>query len=59
MIDDYVKLLSSGGSVPPVEILQSIGIDVTKPEFYSDAFATIEGWLTDFESTEDKVQNTK
>jgi oligoendopeptidase F len=49
MIDDYVKLLSSGGSVPPVEILQSIGIDVTKPEFYSDAFATIESWLVEFE----------
>jgi oligoendopeptidase F len=49
MIEDYVRLLSSGGSVPPVEILQSIGIDVTKPEFYSDAFATIEGWLREFE----------
>jgi oligoendopeptidase F len=50
MIEDYVKLLSSGGSVPPVEILNSIGIDVTKPEFYSEAFATIEGWLVEFES---------
>jgi oligoendopeptidase F len=49
MIDDYVKLLSSGGSVPPVEILQSIGIDVTKPGFYSDAFTTIEKWLAEFE----------
>ena len=54
MIDDYVKLLSSGGSVPPVEILQSIGIDVTKPEFYSDAFATIESWLVSFEETQMK-----
>lgn len=54
MIEDYVKLLSSGGSVPPVEILQSIGIDVTKPEFYSDAFATIEGWLVGFEETQVK-----
>lgn len=51
MIDDYIKLLSSGGSVPPVEILQSIGIDVTKPEFYSEAFATIEGWLLEFKTT--------
>lgn len=51
MIEDYIRLLSSGGSVPPVEILQSIGIDVTKPEFYSEAFATIEGWLVEFEST--------
>jgi oligoendopeptidase F len=51
MIDDYVKLLSSGGSVPPVEILQCIGIDVTKPEFYSDAFATIEEWLGEFEKS--------
>lgn len=49
MIDDYVKLLSSGGSVPPVEILQSIGIDVTQPAFYSEAFATIESWLNEFE----------
>ncbi len=60
MIEDYIKLLSSGGSVPPVEILQSIGIDVTKPEFYSEAFATIESWLSEFEeSAEDKVQSTK
>lgn len=51
MIDDYVKLLSSGGSVPPVEILQSIGIDVTQPAFYSEAFATIESWLAEFETT--------
>ncbi len=50
MVDDYVKLLSSGGSVPPVEILQSIGIDVTQTAFYSDAFETIEGWLQEFES---------
>jgi oligoendopeptidase F len=54
MIEDYVRLLSSGGSVPPVEILQSIGIDVTKPEFYSDAFATIEEWLVSFEETQMK-----
>lgn len=52
MIDDYVKLLSSGGSVPPVEILQSIGIDVTQPAFYSEAFATIESWLAEFEKSE-------
>lgn len=51
MIDDYVKLLSSGWSVPPVEILQSIGIDVTQPVFYSEAFATIESWLAEFETT--------
>ncbi len=52
MIEDYVKLLSSGGSVPPVEILQSIGIDVTQPAFYSEAFATIESWLAEFEKSE-------
>lgn len=51
MIEDYVKLLSSGGSVPPVEILQSIGIDVTQPAFYSEAFATIESWLNEFEKS--------
>jgi oligoendopeptidase F len=51
MIDDYVKLLSSGGSVSPVEILQSIGINVTQPAFYSDAFATIENWLAEFEKS--------
>jgi oligoendopeptidase F len=51
MIEDYVKLLSSGGSVPPVEVLASIGIDVTKPTFYSEAFATIESWLSEFENS--------
>jgi len=49
MIEDYVSLLSSGGSVAPVDILNSIGIDVLKPEFYEDAFAVIDELVGEFE----------
>lgn len=49
MIEDYVSLLSSGGSVAPVDILNSIGIDVLKPEFYDNAFAVIEQLVIEFE----------
>jgi oligoendopeptidase F len=49
MIEDYVSLLSSGGSVAPVDILNSIGIDVLKPDFYDNAFAVIEELVGEFE----------
>lgn len=50
MLEQYVHLLSSGGSVPPVDILQSIGIDVMDPIFYENAFTLIETWVNEFES---------
>jgi oligoendopeptidase F len=49
MIEDYVRVLSAGGSVPPVELLQSIGIDVESSDFYDSAFALITRWVEEFE----------
>ena len=49
MIEDYVRVLSAGGSVPPVELLQSIGIDPESSEFYDNAFALITRWVEEFE----------
>ena len=50
MIEDYVRVLSAGGSVPPVELLQSIGIDPESPKFYDNAFALITRWVEEFEN---------
>ena len=50
MIEDYVSLLSSGGSVAPVDILSSIGIDVLKSDFYDNAFTVIEQLVMEFET---------
>jgi oligoendopeptidase F len=49
MLEQYVHLLSSGGSTPPVDILQSIGIDVMNPVFYENAFTLIASWVDEFE----------
>lgn len=49
MIEDYVRVLGAGGSVPPVELLQSIGIDPESPAFYDTAFDIITRWVEDFE----------
>jgi len=49
MIEDYVRVLSAGGSVPPVELLQSIGINPESPAFYDSAFSLIARWVEDFE----------
>jgi len=49
MLEQYVRLLSTGGSMPPVDILQSIGIDVMHPLFYENAFMLIAAWVDEFE----------
>ncbi len=45
-----MSLLSSGGSVAPVDNLRSIGIDVLKSEFYDNAFKVIEELVGVFEN---------
>lgn len=54
IIEDYVRVLSAWGSVPPVELLQSIGIDPTASVFYDNAFALITRWVEEFEQLEKK-----
>ncbi len=44
-IQDYKQILSSGGSIPPKELLAQFWIDITKKKFYKDAFKEIEKML--------------
>lgn len=50
MIEGYFQVLSAGGSVPPVELLQSIWIDPESSEFYDSAFTLISRWVEEFEA---------
>ena len=38
-VDDYMKFLSAGGSVPPVEALKLAGVDMANPATVRDALA--------------------
>jgi oligoendopeptidase F len=46
---DYKKILSSGGSVPPKELLEQFEINVTDKKFYENAFRQIEEMLEKLE----------
>lgn len=45
IINEVVKILSSGSSENPEKLLASIGYDITKKEFWDDGFKTIKGWV--------------
>jgi oligoendopeptidase F len=44
-IKDYKEILASGWSIPPKELLEKYWIDITKKEFYKNAFNEIENML--------------
>jgi len=48
-IKDYKQILASGWSIPPKELLAKYGIDITKKEFYQNAFKQIEFMLDELE----------
>ena len=48
-VQDYKQILSSGGSIPPKELLAQFWIDITKKKFYQDAFKEIEKMLDSLE----------
>jgi oligoendopeptidase F len=45
----YMKILSSGGSIAPVELLANAGIDVTKAEFWQGGYDVIDEMVTRLE----------
>ncbi|MDH5605559.1 MAG: M3 family oligoendopeptidase [Anaerolineae bacterium] len=45
----YIELLSAGGSMPPVDILDRAGIDVRKAEFWQGGFDVISELIDDLE----------
>jgi len=48
-IKDYKQILASWWSVPPKELLAKYGIDITKKQFYKNAFKQIEIMLDELE----------
>ena len=48
-VQDYKQILSSGGSIPPKELLAQFWIDITKKNFYQNAFKEIEKMLDSLE----------
>ena len=48
-IKDYKQILASWWSIPPKELLAKFNIDITKKEFYENAFTQIENMLNTLE----------
>ncbi|MBP2058133.1 oligoendopeptidase F [Lactobacillus colini] len=48
--DAYINFLKSGSSDYPVEIMKQAGVDMTKPDYLENAFATFEKRLNEFEN---------
>jgi len=46
----YMKILSAGGSIAPVELLANAGIDVTKAEFWQGGYDVIDEMVTRLEN---------
>jgi len=49
-IPRYLEILSSGGSMPPVEILDNAGVDVRKAEFWQGGFDVLTKMVDDLEA---------
>lgn len=46
----YLEILSSGGSKPPVEILDAAGVDIRKAEFWQGGFDVMAGMVDELEA---------
>lgn len=49
-VPKLLDVLRAGGSAPPQEILQGVGVDITDPEFWSKGLRLVEAMLTEFEA---------
>lgn len=49
-IDNYLEFLKIGGSKPPLEALNVVGLDFIKKETFTNAFKYIEKLLNDYET---------
>lgn len=47
-LEKYLKFLSAGASVYPIDLLKSVGVDLTKEETLSSAFEVYEKYLKEF-----------
>jgi oligoendopeptidase F len=48
-IPKYKAILEAGGSTFPVELAKSVGLDVTKPDFWQAGFDYLKGLLKEFQ----------
>jgi oligoendopeptidase F len=42
MRDKYFKFLTLGSSLPPLECIKTLGIDVNDPNVYKDVYSIVE-----------------
>jgi oligoendopeptidase F len=49
-IPRYLEILSAGGSMPPIEVLDRAGVDVRKAEFWQGGFDVIAKMIDDLEA---------
>jgi oligoendopeptidase F len=50
-VPKYKEFLKSGGSMPPAElVMKTIGMDISKPEYYQSGLSVISGMLEEFEA---------
>jgi len=45
----YIEVLRRGGSLPPQELMDIVGVDLQSEAFWRGGFAAMEGFLTEFE----------
>lgn len=45
----YKKLLAAGGSLPPAELLKTVGLDISKPEYYQNGLKVVSDMVDEFE----------
>jgi oligoendopeptidase F len=46
----YIKILSTGGSEPPVQILKEAGFDVSQASFWQGGFNVVRAWSSNWKS---------
>ena len=52
----YIEVLRRGGSLPPQELMDIVGVDLQSEAFWRGGFAAMEGFLTEFERLWSEVQ---
>jgi oligoendopeptidase F len=56
-VPHYKEFLKAGGSLPPAELVKkTIGMDISKPEYYQSGLSVISDMLEDFENLAEKSE---
>jgi oligoendopeptidase F len=50
VVADYIRFLSSGSSVYPIDALRGAGVDLARPEPVEEAFAVMSSYIDQLES---------